>query len=57
MTDTEKERDRCARICDGMALAIRMGGGSKEWSEQTRSTIILVAEWLRDEILKRDECD
>jgi hypothetical protein len=55
ISDTVKqERERCAKICDGMAFAIKIGA-ALEWSVDQRTVAVTVAEWLRDEIRGHDE--
>jgi hypothetical protein len=50
----KQERERCAKICDGMAMAIKIGA-SLGWSADQRKVAVMVAEWLRDEIRGHDE--
>jgi len=46
-----EERERCAKVCDALAVAFKIAGG-KEWTPAQREAGTITAAWLRDEIRK-----
>jgi hypothetical protein len=45
------ERERCANVCDGLAIATKITGDG-EWTRAQRDAVTIACEWLRDEIRK-----
>ncbi len=51
-----EERRRCARLCEGIMLAIEIGAGKNTgWSAAQCIAARATAEWLRDEIMRDDK--
>lgn len=48
------ERERCAKRCDGLAIATNITGGG-EWNEAQRAAATTAAEWLAREIRRGEE--
>jgi len=49
--EVASERERCAKVCDALAVALKIAGG-EEWTPAQRDAGTVTAAWLRDEIRK-----